>query len=67
MAKNLKDTAIVDERDAAGTEIAPKMGGAAAPSRETSKTKVANRDPGPRKTGATPRPTDKPIVGGDRD
>jgi hypothetical protein len=42
----------------------PKTSGAARPAPDTSKSRVANRDTeGPRKAGATPRPTRKPISG----
>ncbi len=41
----------------------PKTAGAAEPAPDTSRSRVANRDvAGPRKAGATPRPTDKPVV-----
>lgn len=59
-----RDSAGNDERQA---PAAPKTSGAA-PEEDTSKSNVANRDTeGPRKAGFTPRPTDKPIVGGGRD
>lgn len=65
-AQNLRETAIDDERDSSGTPVVPKTSGAAPPAADTSKSTAGNRDPGPRKAGATPRPTDKPITGGDR-
>ncbi len=47
-----------------GTEPVPKTAGANVPGPDTSRSRVANRDPkGPRKASTTPRPTDKPIVG----
>ena len=63
--------ARTDKRDIAGNDhreapVAPKTSGASG-EEDTSKSPVANRDAeGPRKAGVTPRPTDKPIVGGDR-
>lgn len=49
----------------AGVEAVPKTAGAAAPDADTSKSPLANRNlEGGRKAGTTPRPTDKPIVGG---
>ncbi len=53
--------------DRAGTDgdktvAAPKTAGAPGPGPDTSRSPVANRDvAGPRKAGATPRPTAKPI------
>jgi hypothetical protein len=64
--KDLSKSAIDDERDASGNAVAPKTSGAAKPAPDTSKSAVANRDTGPRKAGATPRPTDKPINDGGR-
>lgn len=61
-----------EKRDLAGNDkrqapAALKTSGASSEARDTSKSDVANRDiEGPRKAGLTPRPTDKPIVGGDK-
>ena len=62
--KNLAD--IADETSSKDTPAVPKTSGAPLPAKDMSKSDVANRDPGARKAGATPRPTDKPITGGDR-
>jgi len=64
--KDLSKSAIDDERDACGNLVVPKTSGAPKPAPDTSKSSSANRDIGERKAGPTPRPTDKPIVGGDR-
>ncbi|MER2536389.1 MAG: DUF2934 domain-containing protein [Rhizobiaceae bacterium] len=49
--------------DSATAPASPKMSGAAKPARDRSKSPVANRDTeGPRKAGATARPTDKPLA-----
>jgi hypothetical protein len=49
--------------DGATAPASPKMSGAAKPARDRSKSPVANRDTeGPRKAGATPRPTDEPLA-----
>ena len=77
MPKNQSDTppvrkpeangARVEQRDLAdadGTQSPahPRTSGAADTSGDPLRNPVANRDPaGPRKAGATPRPTDKPI------
>jgi hypothetical protein len=48
--------------DPSDKAIAPKTSGAATPGPDTSKNPVANRNTsGPRKAGATPRPTGKPL------
>lgn len=73
--KRLEPETIIDETNAAGTPVerkgktpaAPKTSGAAVETDDTSRSPVANRnEEGPRHAGATPRPTDKPIVGGNR-
>lgn len=42
------------------------MSGAVRRENEPLKNKLANRNPGARQAGITPRPTDKPITGGSR-
>lgn len=78
--KNIAKDAVIVETDAAGTPVqrkdktpneesptnVPKTSGAPEGEADTSKSPVANRNKGPRQAGVTPRPTDKPIVGGDR-
>lgn len=64
--RDLSKTAIDDERSTAGETIAPKTSGAPEPGPDTSKSDLANRDTGPRKAGATPRPTGTPVTGGER-
>ena len=56
---------INDEADQAAS--APKTSGAPERVKEPLANKLADRNSeGPREAGTTPRPTDKPIVGGDR-
>lgn len=62
--KNLTD--VADETSSKDTPVVPKTSGAAKPADGTAKNPVADRNPGPRQAGTTPRPTDKPISGGDR-
>jgi hypothetical protein len=79
--KRLERDTIIDETDAPGTpvqrkgktpreeatDVAPKTSSTPKEDADTSKSPVANRNAeGPRQAGPTPRPTDKPIVGGDR-
>lgn len=79
--KHLEQETMIDETDAPGTPaqrkgktpreerapLAPKTSGAAREAPDTSRSPVTNRNAeGLRHAGATPRPTDKPIVGGDR-
>ncbi|GHC79492.1 hypothetical protein [Limoniibacter endophyticus] len=60
-----------DERDTTDTERAedspaPKTSGAAPQGKEPLPNPIADRNPqGPREAGITPRPTDKPVIGGD--
>lgn len=77
--KNPKD-AVVREPDAAGAPVerrdpagkpaapvAPKTSGAPVEGKEPLVNPAADRNTeGARQAGVTPRPTDKPIVGGDR-
>lgn len=78
--KRLEREAIIDETRAAGMPaerkgktpreepgpVVPKTSGASAKP-DTSRSSVANRNTeGPRQAGTTPRPMDKPIVGGDK-
>lgn len=80
--KKLEDETVIDETNAPGTPVqrkgktpreepapvAPKTSGAPEPEPDTSRSPVANRNQeGPRQAGTTPRPTDKPIVGGGRE
>jgi hypothetical protein len=56
-----------DKRDLINDAHAPKMSGAPERGKEPLTNKLADRNTeGPREAGTTPRPTDKPIVGGDR-
>lgn len=57
---------IADETSSKDTPVVPKTGGAARPADGTAKSSAADRNPGPRQAGTTPRPTDKSIGGGDR-
>ena len=75
--KRIEESAVVDETASAGTAIerkrapqdmenkAPKMSGASKGAPDTSASPVANRNvEGIREAGVTPRPTEKPIIGG---
>lgn len=79
--KKLENETVIDETNASGTPVqrkgktpceepapvAPKTSGAPENGPDTSRSTAANRNPeGPRQAGTTPRPTDKPIVGGGR-
>ncbi|WP_152529529.1 hypothetical protein [Aliihoeflea sp. 2WW] len=63
--ENDKRDLIDDEHSQAAQ--APKTSGAPERGKEPLTNKLADRNTeGPREAGTTPRPTDKPIVGGDR-
>lgn len=79
--KRIEAETLIDETDAPGipvqrkgktpgeepAPVAPRTSGAPIDDTDTSRSPVANRDTeGHRKAGTTPRPTEKPIVGGDR-
>lgn len=79
--KKLGSKTVINETDAAGTPVqrkgktlreepappVPKTSGGPKPQPDTSKSPVANRNTeGPRQAGTSPRPTDKPIIGGGR-